>query len=38
MPGVRVGHGAIVASEAVVVGDVPDYGIVGGTERLSRCV
>ena len=30
MPGVRVGHGAIVASEAVVVDDVPDYAIVGG--------
>jgi virginiamycin A acetyltransferase len=30
MPGVRVGHGAIVASGAVVVDDVPDYGIVGG--------
>jgi virginiamycin A acetyltransferase len=27
MPGVRIGHGAIVASGAV---DVPDYGIVGG--------
>lgn len=30
MPGVRVGHGAIVASGAVVVDDVPDYAIVGG--------
>ncbi|MFJ2810088.1 CatB-related O-acetyltransferase [Kitasatospora sp. NPDC087271] len=30
MPGVRIGHGAIVASGAVVVDDVPDYGIVGG--------
>jgi virginiamycin A acetyltransferase len=30
MPGVRIGHGAIVASGAVVVEDVPDYGIVGG--------
>lgn len=30
MPGVRIGHGAVVASGAVVVDDVPDYGIVGG--------
>lgn len=30
MPGVRIGHGAIIASGAVVVADVPDYGIVGG--------
>ncbi|MFD9726239.1 CatB-related O-acetyltransferase [Streptomyces sp. NPDC059072] len=30
MPGVRIGHGAIIASGAVVVDDVPDYGIVGG--------
>jgi len=30
MPGVRIGHGAVVASGAVVVNDVPDYGIVGG--------
>jgi len=30
MPGVRIGHGAIVASGAVVVDDVPDYAIVGG--------
>jgi virginiamycin A acetyltransferase len=30
MPGVRIGHGAIIASGAVVVEDVPDYGIVGG--------
>lgn len=30
MPGVRIGHGAIIAAGAVVVDDVPDYGIVGG--------
>lgn len=30
MPGVRVGHGAIIASRSVVTGDVPDYAIVGG--------
>nr|BFE30213.1 CatB-related O-acetyltransferase [Actinomadura rugatobispora] len=37
MPGVRVGHGAIVASGSVVVDDVPDYGVVGGNPaRLIR--
>ncbi|MGY0065368.1 CatB-related O-acetyltransferase [Streptomyces sp. QTS137] len=37
MPGVRIGHGAITASCAVVTGDVPDYGIVGGNPaRLLR--
>ncbi|MFD9009214.1 CatB-related O-acetyltransferase [Streptomyces sp. NPDC059552] len=37
MPGVRIGHGAVVASGAVVVDDVPDYGIVGGNPaRLIR--
>ena len=30
MPGVRIGHGAIIASGAVVTSDVPDYGIAGG--------
>ncbi|GAA1694140.1 CatB-related O-acetyltransferase [Fodinicola feengrottensis] len=30
MSGVRIGHGAIIASGAVVVNHVPDYGIVGG--------
>ncbi|MDQ0847936.1 acetyltransferase-like isoleucine patch superfamily enzyme [Streptomyces sp. V1I6] len=30
MPGVRIGHGAIIASGAVVVDDVPDYAIAGG--------
>ena len=30
MPGVTIGDGAIVASGAVVVDDVPPYGIVGG--------
>ncbi|ONI67442.1 acetyltransferase [Kribbella sp. ALI-6-A] len=30
MPGVRIGHGAIIASRAVVVDDVLDYAIVGG--------
>jgi virginiamycin A acetyltransferase len=30
MPGVTIGHGAIIASRAVVVNDVPPYTIVGG--------
>ncbi|WP_408630276.1 CatB-related O-acetyltransferase [Amycolatopsis mongoliensis] len=30
MPGVHIGHGAVVAAGAVVVDDVPAYGIVGG--------
>lgn len=30
MPGVRIGHGAIISTEAVVTKDVPDYGVVGG--------
>ncbi|GAA5056475.1 CatB-related O-acetyltransferase [Nocardia callitridis] len=37
MPGVRIGHGAIVAAGSVVTADVPDYGIVGGNPaRLIR--
>lgn len=37
MPGVRIGHGAIISSRSVVVSDVPDYGIVGGNPaRLIR--
>lgn len=30
MPGVSIGHGAVVAAASVVVGDVPPYAIVGG--------
>jgi virginiamycin A acetyltransferase len=30
MPGVRIGHGAIVAAGSVVVGDLPPYAIAGG--------
>lgn len=30
MPGVTIGHGAIVAARAVVAGDVPPYAIVAG--------
>lgn len=30
LPGVRIGHGAVIGAGSVVVGDVPDYGIVGG--------
>ncbi|MFF7456045.1 CatB-related O-acetyltransferase [Kitasatospora sp. NPDC008115] len=37
MPGVRIGHGAIVATASVVTTDVPDYGIVAGNPaRLIR--
>ncbi|ALE06023.1 acetyltransferase [Arthrobacter sp. ERGS1:01] len=30
MPGVRIGHGAIISTGSIVTRDVPDYGIVGG--------
>jgi len=30
MPGVKIGHGAIVASRSVVTRDVPPYAVVGG--------
>ena len=30
MPGITVGHGAIIASKSVVTKDVPAYGVVGG--------
>ncbi len=30
MPGVRVGHGAIVSTGSLVTKDVPDYAVVGG--------
>jgi virginiamycin A acetyltransferase len=30
MPGVKIGHGAIVAARSVVVNDVPPYSLVGG--------
>lgn len=30
MPGVRIGHGAVVAAYSVVTKDVPPYAIVGG--------
>jgi virginiamycin A acetyltransferase len=30
LPGVRIGHGAVVAARAVVTGDVPDYAVVAG--------
>lgn len=29
MPGVKVGHGAVIASKSVVTNDVPAYSIVG---------
>lgn len=30
MPGVRIGHGAIVAAGSVVTRDIPDYAVAGG--------
>ncbi len=37
MPGVRIGHGAIISTGSVVTADVPDYGVVGGNPaRLIR--
>ena len=30
MPGVKIGHGAIVASQSVVTKDMPPYAVVGG--------
>jgi virginiamycin A acetyltransferase len=30
MPGVTIGHGAVVAANSVVTSDVPAYAIVGG--------
>lgn len=30
MPGVRIGHGAVVAARAVATRDVPDYAVVAG--------
>jgi virginiamycin A acetyltransferase len=30
MPGVKIGHGAIVAAGSVVTSDIPDYAIAGG--------
>ncbi|QKJ29716.1 CatB-related O-acetyltransferase [Mucilaginibacter mali] len=30
MPGIKIGHGAVIASKSVVTKDVPDYAIVGG--------
>ena len=37
MPGVTIGHGAIIAAESVVAKDVPAYAVVGGNPaRLIR--
>lgn len=34
MPGVRIGHGAIVSTGSVVTRDVPDYAVVGGNPAV----
>lgn len=37
MPGVRIGHGAIITAGAVVTGDLPNHGVAGGNPaRLIR--
>jgi virginiamycin A acetyltransferase len=37
MPGVRIGHGAIIAARSVVTRDVPDYAVVAGNPaRMIR--
>ncbi|WP_330179037.1 CatB-related O-acetyltransferase [Nocardia sp. NBC_01503] len=37
LPGIRIGHGAIVAAGSVVSADIPDYGVVAGNPaRLIR--
>lgn len=37
LPGVTIGHGAVVGARAVVTGDVPPYGVVAGNPaRLAR--
>lgn len=35
MPGVRIGHGAVVSTGSVVVKDVPNYAIVGGNPAVT---
>lgn len=36
MPGVTIGDGSIIASNAVVTKDVPSYSVVGGTSTCHK--
>ena len=35
-PGVRIGTGAVVGANAVVLDDVPDFGVIGIPARVIR--
>ena len=36
LPGVRIGRGSMIAAGSVITKDVPEYTIVGGTNRILR--